>query len=337
MKILYIGPYGKGTTTRMRGETIKKLMPKCSLEVINTHIPFFKTARIFRSLGFRYKWGPLLDNINKYIKEYCPSDYDMIWIDKAIFIYPELMKWLRSKAKVLVHYTPDTAFYENTSRHFRQTISLYDYVISTKTYEKEKYLKLVPPEKFILTIQGFDRSVHYSRNNFDQKTSEVVFIGLCEKARERIVSYLLENKIPVKIGGKGWGSFVRRNGTRNLKFIGEKIFDDQYAEEISKSRYALGLLNKNFPELHTTRTFEIPACGTALLTERNTETTSFYEEDDAIFYDDFKELRDKIHYYDNNLKSLEAITCKGQKAVYEKGYDYESILKVILDRILNGK
>ena len=33
-----------------------------------------------------------------------------------------------------------------------------------------------------------------------------------------------------------------------------------------------GLLAKWVPELHTTRTFEIPACGTALVTERNSET-----------------------------------------------------------------
>lgn len=42
--------------------------------------------------------------------------------------------------------------------------------------------------------------------------------------------------------------------------------------------FARGALSRRFPERHTTRTFEIPACGTVLITEWNEEISVFLGE-----------------------------------------------------------
>ena len=97
--------------------------------------------------------------------------------------------------------------------------------------------------------------------------------------------------------------------------------------------FGLGLLSKRFPELHTTRTFEIPACRTALLTERNQETQSFFQETEAIFYENTDELIKKVKYYQEDTNELELITRRGYDRVNLEGYDYYSLLKNIIVKI----
>ena len=98
---------------------------------------------------------------------------------------------------------------------------------------------------------------------------------------------------------------------------------------------AWGALSKWVPELHTTRTFEIPACGTALVTERNSETASFFKNSDAIFYNDINDLVTQVKYYMSNNKSLETLTEKGTKTVHLQGKDYKSIIHTLLQQILH--
>jgi spore maturation protein CgeB len=89
-------------------------------------------------------------------------------------------------------------------------------------------------------------------------------------------------------------------------------------------------LSKKFQERHTTRTFEIPACGTALLTERNPETESFFSEEEVIFYHSVEEMVNKIKYYKKNPALLQKLTENGRQRVINDGRDYKSILQKLL-------
>ena len=206
-------------------------------------------------------------------------------------------------------------------------------MITTKSFEKENYLQYIPSSKLILTTQGFDKNIHYPRHSFKNKSDEVVFIGLCEESREQIVDLLIQNKIKVKIAGHGWQNFIKKHNSRFLNYLGTSLWKDDYAREISGSYFGIGLLSKRFPELHTTRTFEIPACGTALLTERNSETECFYNDDEVIFYNSTEDLVEKITYYRKNVDRLKQLTLNGKNKVTQGGFDYHSILTEILNKI----
>ncbi|WP_083634400.1 glycosyltransferase family protein [Saccharicrinis aurantiacus] len=344
MNILYIGQYTTGTTSKMRADQLKEIIQTSSLgnrevnfNVIDTHIPFNNTARIWRSLGFRYKCGPLIKTINRYIKNQLSESsikLDLIWVDKAIFITPCTTKLLRSLTTKLIHFTPDMAFYENKSNHFIKNISQYDYLITTKSIETKIYQQFIPKEKLLLTTQGFDKDIHKPLHTFSQKEDCIAFIGLCEPSRETIVQQLIDNKIKVKIAGKGWNSFVKKNVENPyLQFQGDGLFGNAYSQFISSSLFSIGFLSKKFEELHTTRTFEIPACGTALITECNDEIANFYKADEVIFYKSVNDMIKKIKYYQAHLNQLELLTKKGTQRVHQDGRDYESILREILIQI----
>ena len=326
MRVLYIGQYTLGTTSRMRGEALKAIIRPNIFEVIDTHVPFYKSHVLWRSFAFRYKKGPVVNRINTFVLSKLSGTYDVIWVDKAIFISPQVTKQLKSLAKKLIHYTPDTAFKGNRSKCFYRSLSFYDFVLTTKSFEKADYLKYIKKEKLMFIPQGFDKNVHYPRHTFQQKERKVLFIGLYEPSRGDVIKALLNHNIKVEISGKNWMSFINAQNSANLKFLGEGLFNDAYAKAISSAHLSLGLVSKLFPELHTTRTFEIPACGSVLVTERNTETTQFFNEDEVLFFSNEEDMVDKISKLLLDDEALQQIAQKGHHRATTSGYDYQSQL-----------
>jgi glycosyltransferase involved in cell wall biosynthesis len=320
----------------MRATQIEQILKPYVFDVIDTNIPFFDTNKLFRSFGFRFKKGPLISKINTYIKrQFKDLEYDLIWVDKGVYLQPRTMNFLKCKTKQIVHFTPDMAFYENRSKLFEKTLPFYDFSITTKTIEEKEYLKFLPQEKLLITTQGFSKTIHKPYHKFEDKLDAVVFIGLAEPYRFEVAKALLDSGIVLHLVGKKWDSFVKRHGhLNNFKFLGEALHDEAYSKLISSSKFALGLLSKRFPELHTTRTFEIPACGTALLTEKNVELDSYYSSDEVVFYKNNNELIERINFYINHPLELKALTDKGRNKVLKEGYDYESILRSLLETIL---
>ena len=326
MKFLYIGQYTLGTTSRMRGQVLKAIIRPNIFEVIDTHVPFYKSHVLWRSLAFRYKKGPVINRINTFILSKLSGTYDLIWVDKAVFISPQVTNQLKSRTKKLIHYTPDTAFKGNKSKYFYKSLSFYDYVLTTKSFERADYLNHITKEKLLFIPQGFDKNVHYPRHTFQQKEPKVLFIGLYEPARGKVIKALLNQNIKVEVAGKNWMPFINAQNSSHLKFLGEGLFNDVYAKAISSAHLSLGLVSKRFPELHTTRTFEIPACGTVLVTERNTETSQFFNEDEVLFFSNEAEMIDKISKLLLDDEALQQITQKGYLRATTSGYDYQSQL-----------
>jgi spore maturation protein CgeB len=334
-KILYIGTYSEGTTTKMRGNSLQRIFSETAFQIINIDIPFYQSPKIARSIGFRYKIGPIINKINSYIIKNIQDNYDMIWVDKAVFITKTTTKILKQRTKILIHYTPDPAFQFHHSHHFESSISLYDYAITTKMFEQPDYQKFLKPEQIIFSTQGFDPSLHSPITPFNQKKNGVVFIGHNEKEREKAASLLLKNNIPLAIAGINWKTFAKKNKNNPLlNYMGDSIYGTNYTKILSEYYFSWGAISKWIPEKHTTRTFEIPACGTALITERNNETIQFFNEQDVIFYSSFNEMIDKIKYYLEHLPELEVIIQNGLTCIKNKGFDYDSLIKKIMNEIM---
>jgi len=337
MKVLYIGQYTLGTTSRMRGEALKAIIKPTIFEVIDANIPFFKTHRLLRSFGFRYKKGPLINNINKYIVAALKEEaYDLIWVDKAVFVTPKTTALLRSKAAKLVHFTPDPAFTFHKSKLFLKSLPYYDFLVTTKSYELEHYYKYIKTDKVLYATQGFDAKLHKASKHPFSKKEGFVFIGHYENQRAVVLEKLLQNDIKITLAGIKWHQFAKKHqNNSNLIYLGDGVYGEDYVKTLQNAKMAWGALSKWVPELHTTRTFEIPACGTALVTERNSETASFFKNSEAIFYNDINDLVTQVKYYMSNNKSLETLTEKGTKTVHLQGKDYKSIIHTLLQQILH--
>lgn len=329
MRLLYIGQYSEGTTSRMRAEALQRITSPAVFEVIDTHIPFYRCHPVWRSLAFRYKTGKVIWDTNRYILDQLAGQYDAIWVDKAVFLTKSTTERLKNSSNLLLHYTPDTAFKENRSHYFYRSLPLYDFIITTKSFDIPHYLDYITREQLIFIPQGYNKQLHYPRHTFREKEKHVVFIGLFEPSRAEAIRTLLRYDIPVLVAGKKWSSFVSRHQGSSLTYLGDRLLSDNYVRAISGAYFSLGLLSKRFPELHTTRTFEIPACGTALVTEHNKEISKFFTEEEVIYFQDYQDMAEKIQYYFKNESALEALTTRGVEKVRMGGYDYENQLSEI--------
>lgn len=331
MRILYIAQYSLGSTSNMRGRYIQEILKPDEFKVIDIDIPLQATSRIFRSIGWRFKIGLLINKINSYINSNITDEdsFNIIWIDKGVFINFKTMRKLRSLTTHLIHFTPDPAFAYHRSRLFFKTIHLYDTCITTKQYELHLY-SLAGARKTLYCTQGFDPSIHKSYNKFDEKIYDIVFIGHFEKERAILLHQLLQAGFKIVLAGIHWKKFVALEQCENLIYLGDGIYGEEYAKFISLSYFGLGLLSKWIPDQHTTRTFEIPACGTCLITPRTSETTTFFNDNEVVFFDDTIQLISYLTFLLRNKSILENKTIMASQTVLDNGYDYKSILTKLL-------
>jgi len=337
LKILVVGIDRPGTTSHHRRLVLERLFPEAEVHRIDTDAPFARRARPSRSAAFRFRAGPAVTAVNRHVLaalSRLPERFDLAWVDKAVYLTPSTTRRLRECSRRLVHYTPDTAFVGNRSRHYERSGALYDLHVTTKSFEEKHYRCAFPGTPMMLTTQGYHDDVHFPRAPFEEKADEVAFVGLAEPSRFEAVAALLEAGIPVRLAGKGWESFVERHGgSDRLRFAGEGLSGDEYADFLSGARFGLGLVSKRFPERHTTRTFEIPACGTALVTERNEETTDFFDEGEAVFHSTLPEMVERIGSLRSDPETLRRIGEAGRSRVVADGRSYDRILAGVLSTL----
>ena len=335
VKGLYIGIQTPGTTSQLRADTLCNLLPACDWNLIDTDPVFLNSPRWARSMWFRFRAGPAVAALNRLVQaELGTEQYDVAWIDKGVCLWPETVRQIRQIARKLVYYTPDASFLANRSRYFRATASLYDLIVTTKSLELASFERLVPRKRIALVTQCFDTQLHYPRCTLAEKRKEAVLIGLCEPDRERCVEQLIAQGIAVRVGGFGWERFVRRHAGNSLvQFEGARVFGQRYSEVLSRATIGLGLMTKRFPELHTTRTFEIPACGTALATERNSETIEIFGDEEAIFFADYADLGRRVSALMHDEVRLKTITEAGTRRVQTGDYSNDRVLRKMLELV----
>jgi spore maturation protein CgeB len=318
----------------MRGNYLKSLLKPEEFRVVDIDIPMAETSALFKSIGWRFKMGPLIRRINKHFEKviHGAGNFDLVWIDKGVFIYPEILDKLKNSSNTLVHFTPDTAFTHNQSELFYKALPLYDYCITTKSFEKHFYEER-RVKRLLYCTQGYDPDLHKIYYPFQEKHG-IAFVGQYEEGRGELITKLIERNYPVRLAGADWENFANKfRHKSNLSYLGSGLFGEAYARVLSGSLIGLGLLAKKFPELHTTRTFEIPACGTALATERNEETSHFFHKEEAIFFSDLPELMERIDALMTRNELLKLISEKGNRKVVAGGYDYPSILSALLNQM----
>jgi spore maturation protein CgeB len=333
---IFIGIRSLGTTSRLRCDALQRTLPDWNWALIDTDAPFLASRRIWRSLAFRSRFGPAVTAINRHVLQNLPAaPVELIWVDKGVCLWPETIRHLRELAKRLIYYTPDTSFLHNQSRFVNRTLALYDLVVTTKSQEVATFQRLIPPDRLLLVTQTYDRLLHYPRCSFADKRPEAVLIGLCEPSREECVATLLDGGIAVRIGGRGWEPFVRRHQRQQLlRYEGSGVFGERYVQLLSSASVGLGLLTHRFLELHTTRTLEIPACGTVLATPRTPETTAMFGDHEALFFDTYTQLAARIQDILSTPERISELAAAGRQRVLAQPWDNDSLVRRIVQNSL---
>ena len=112
---------------------------------------------------------------------------------------------------------------------------------------------------------------------------------------------------------------------------GDEVYGEDYARALSGAKVGLGFLRKVCPDQHTTRTFEIPACGSLLLAEPDRRASEILTEGkEAEFFASTEELLDKVKFYCGNESARRRIAQGGHKHCIDGKYAYVHRLKIAL-------
>jgi spore maturation protein CgeB len=359
MKILFLGEIGVGQTSRMRMRALKRLGHNVS--GVNTNAAWQRASWLQRQAQRRLQRGAIPNEINRAVldqaRQFRP---DLVWAEKQEYLKLETLEELRRFGARLVHFTPDPYFslQWKRTRVMDAAIGAFDVLVYCKSYERRDFEALSKP--LIYMPLGFCDEVHRPVPSADPKWSCAVgFVGGWEPRRERMLHAAAAANIELKIWGKYW-DFLR-DGKWNLRrymilrqlagdatehvrihrdepvgraWQSDEIYDDDYARALSGAKIGLGFLRVVCPDQHTTRTFEIPACGSMLLADRTDEHREFFEEgSEADFFSSEEEFLDKVTFYCNNESTRARLADAGYRRCIAGRYAYVHRLQAALDRI----
>jgi spore maturation protein CgeB len=224
-------------------------------------------------------------------------------------------------------------------------MAAFDALVYCKSYERKQYKEFGKPVVYMPL--GYCDEVHRPLASEDARwRCAVGFSGGWEPRRERFLHAVTTAGIDLKIWGGYW-EFLRDGKWTPRRYIilrqlagkdrfrfhsdellsrvhqGGEVYADDYARALTGSRIGLGFLRGVCPDQHTTRTFEIPACGSLLLADRSEEHQEFFEEgQEAEFFASCEELLDKVKFYCGNESARKRVADRGYRRCKEGGYAY---------------
>lgn len=313
------------------------------IDVVNSTIKYNLWTRIANRL-FLYGLPlrlPDLKKINKeIIKRITACDYDVIWIDKGIVVYPETLKEIKrlSSNTKIVSYSPDNmALRHNQSQQYLECIPLYDYIITNKSYIIEDMKRLGAKNLTFVNnsySEDFHKPYELSETERNELGGDVGFIGAWEEERCKSILYLVDHGVKVKVFGDAkWNKYS--NYSPNLTIMGRLLKNEDYCKSLHAFRISLCFLRKMNFDKQTTRSVEIPACGGFMMAERTDEHLRLFEENkEAVYFSTNEELLEKCLYYLENEGVRSKIAVAGRERTVASGYSNESMVSKIIYSIL---
>jgi spore maturation protein CgeB len=321
--------------------------------------PWTRASWIKRQTQRRLQRGSIVNEINRLIleraREFRPN---LLWAEKQEFLRAETIENLQKLNVRCVHFTPDPYFSLDwkRTRLMDEAMGAFDALVYCKSYERAYYESLGKP--IVYMPLGYCDEVHRPLASSDTRWSCAVgFLGGWEPRRERFLHAVVAAGVDLKIWGGYWeflrdGKWTARRyiilrqlaGKDQFRFHsdellsrahqGGEVYADDYARALTGSKIGLGFLRKVCPDQHTTRTFEIPACGSMLMADRTEEHQEFFEEgNEAEFFASCEELLEKVKFYCSHESARKRIAEAGYKRCREGGYAYVCRLRGALQEL----
>tara|TARA_B100000524_G_scaffold264122_1_gene144264 strand:- start:14244 stop:15092 length:849 start_codon:yes stop_codon:yes gene_type:complete len=278
--------------------------------------------------------------VKKNIRNYLPF---LIFVEKGVdFGAIDLLSFKRilpSQSKI-VHLNPDDpfGFFNAGWDKFVSSIPYYDLHFVPKAKNVDEYINYSARSVHVFD-RSFDpnyhRAISLTESDIKKYQCDVGFIGSYAKKREQVIYEMVLGGVEVAIWGAGWSQGIYWNTLRNY-WRGGTQTGENYIKAICGMKIALHFVRHENRDLHDSRTFEIPACGSFMLAERTDDHERFFAEDkEVVLFDSAEDCIDKCIFYLTNEEERLQISIAGEQRVLGSNYDYTSRLKEMLGVILN--
>lgn len=245
------------------------------------------------------------------------GQYDLIFFRKPMYFPRFILKMSRfvSRKSLFFEYWNDDPFGPDYSRewnkYIHRTIPFFDlnYVFREKNVPE---FQEAGSRKTHILFPYYVSSEHW-RSIKENPERQITYIGHGEDdLRLDCFDSLLTEKLDLHLAGSGYEIFSK--GRKFNKLLPTIYFSGgEYSNALNNSSGCLAFYSKRNNDKYTTRTFEIPAAGSVLISERTGEVESWFDEDEeAIFFSSSEELLLKVRDLISNPAKRNRIASNGQ-------------------------
>ncbi|MCJ9752066.1 glycosyltransferase [Neorhizobium sp. BETTINA12A] len=272
--------------------------------------------------------------------------FDFATVDCGDVVGPAALNVIRAVASIVVNYNADNPYLNPSSERlrwsiFHRTLPHYDLVVAVRRNGIEEMMARRGARRIETIWQCADEVVHRplspALEEESRWSSEVVFVGTWMPGRGAFMARLIERGVPLAIHGSRW---KRAPEFRLLEpFIrSDHLEGFDYTRTIAEAKIALVLLNGQNADLHTTRSAEIPAIGTAMCAPRTPHHQRLYKEgEEAVFFDGADDCADACKRLLADDSRRQTIAGAGHRRTFANGTYNEILARRIVDQVADMK
>jgi spore maturation protein CgeB len=251
---------------------------------------------------------------------------DLTFVVSPLLLHPSTIQALQQHGLVFVFFTDNPLDQHRTHSNswVRGGLPLWDavFIWSQALVEQlmEKGIKKALFHPFCSDVQ-----YHFPKKQ-PKPIYDVAFIGNWDDSRKREHYLKAIGHYQLGIWGSNyWGTHCRENSLKSF-FKGMCTYEE-IPGILGSAHMGLNILRPQNELGHNIRTFEIPATGTLMLSERSQELLNLFEEDrEAVYFSTPDDLSRKVEYLLQNPSAMQSIA----EAGYQKAMQH-TISKRIVD------
>lgn len=262
--------------------------------------------------------------IENIVREWKP---DLLFGFKTIHLNQQRLLELDVPTKI--HYSADDVLNSyNLTQSYLDFESHWDLIVTTKSFNVSEIAARSAAES-LFVWSAYDPAWHHPRPRVRTAPYEVGFIGNRRADREPLIQNMANRfGSQFRLAGPGW----RRSSLRNsAATITGPVYGESFADEVANIGANLVLLNSDNRDLHTCRSFEIPASGGLFVGEDTIEHRKIIEHGETgMLFGDEAELMDILSRLTKDAAWGQAMAWRGHEAVVSSKASYADRAREIL-------
>jgi hypothetical protein len=283
--------------------------------------------------------GPLVRRINQeLVRAVQLHKPDVVWFEKPLHFTPATIETVKQAGSRTVCYNLDNPFGPRNDGcwyQFKKAFRHFDLHCVPRTVDVARYSAW--GLNHVKVLLSYEPSMHFppadgwSDANRDR---EISYIGHPYEERPRfLMSLAEEHRLPVSLSGNAWREVL--TGDQFARYVCSGFLPgDAYREGIWKSKINLSFITRLNEEDIAHKAVEIAACQGFLLAIRTPGHQEIFEEDrEAVFFSSVEECADKCRFYLSRPELREAIARRGRERAVRSGYDNDTQLRLVLERL----
>lgn len=338
MRILNVASLSPEGVARHRIDSMRRLGHQ--VEVLDTDEYTGTGSRIARWLRYRTLIGPTIRRFNRRLAALAEAgNFDLIWLDKPVYVWPETVRALRRTGAFAVSYNPDNPYGSRRDlgwRLFLKCLPEFDLHVVPRPSNVSEYRDAGAAQVLVMPFsfepaQQFPPPAGWSDAD---RSFDVGFVGTPYDDRADFIRELWRrHHIMARIRGPRWEHALTAD-EQKLFCEGGAVYGDGYREAIWRTKINLGFVTRANRDTYAHRWFEITGCGGFLLAERTEDgLQTFDDRKEAVFFNGVDECAELIRRYLPDVEARMRIARAGHARAVASGYDNDSRLQRVFDKI----